>query len=56
MSVLAITFINVALGKIWKEAILETINDIGFAFMVAFFLFIFKNNLFGNHNKDKIDQ
>lgn len=56
MSVLAMTFINVALGKIWKEAFLEIINNIGFAFIVAFFLFIFKNNLFGNHNKDNIDQ
>ena len=56
MSVLTMTFINVALGKIWKEAILEMINNIGFAFIVAFFLFIFKNNLFRNHNKDNIDQ
>ena len=56
MSVLAMTFINVALGKIWKEAILETINNIGFAFIVAFFLFIFKNNLFGKHNKKHTDQ
>ena len=56
MSVLAMTFINVALGKIWKAAFLEIINNIGFAFIVAFFLFIFKNNLFGNHNKDNIDQ
>lgn len=56
ISVVAMTFINITLGKIWKEAILETINNIGFAFIVAFFLFIFKNNLFGNHNKDNIDQ
>lgn len=44
-------FINVALGKMWKEAVLETVNNIGFAFIVAFFLFIFKNNLFGRHKK-----
>lgn len=25
-------------------------SSVGFAFIVAFFLFIFKNNLFGNHN------
>lgn len=44
-------FINVAFGNMWKEAVLETVNNIGFAFIVAFFLFIFKNNLFGRHKK-----
>ena len=50
-SILTMLFINVALGNMWKEAVLETVNNIGFAFIVAFFLFIFKNNLFGRHKK-----
>ena len=50
-SILTMLFINVACGNMWKEAVLETVNNIGFAFIVAFFLFIFKNNLFGRHKK-----
>ena len=50
-SILTMLFVNVALGKMWKESALETINNIGFAFIVAFFLFILKNNLLGKHKK-----